>query len=126
MNLFLEYIKWHFVDLPREIKRGWINYLKFFAYFFSIPLLLKTFFSPWRRYRWSYGRGFEIGRFVETFLSNLFMRILGAFLRFWVIIFGLIIESLVFVGGMLFLCIWISMPAWLIYLFILGIKLAFS
>ena len=117
MNLFLEYIKWHFVDLPREIKRGWINYLKFFAYFFSIPLLLKTFFSPWRRYRWSYGRGFEFWRYLETFISNVFMRFLGAFLRFWVIIIGILTEIFVFVGGIVALTVWFILPLIVFFLF---------
>ena len=70
-NIFIQYFLWYFHDVPKEILKGWRNFLVFNFNYFSIPLLLKTFFSHWRQYKWSYGRGFDIARYLEAFFSNL-------------------------------------------------------
>lgn len=91
-GIFWQWISWQFFDVPKNILKAWKNYLKFYWNYFSILLLIKTFFSPWHRYKWSYGKGFDIGKYFEAFVSNLISRILGAILRFFLIIIGLLFE----------------------------------
>jgi len=122
-NIFFQYLCWQFLDMPRNLLKAWGNFLKFNLNYFSIPLLLKTFFSPWRRYSWSYGRGFDLGRFFEVFFSNLISRILGALMRVFLIIFGVIAEVFIFIIGIIIFLGWIILPFLLIGGFILGIKL---
>jgi len=124
MNLISQYIQWHFFDMAREIKKGWTNYLKFYLNFFSIPLLLKTLFSPWRRYQWPYGH-FSISGYIYTFVSNMFSRIIGAFLRLILIVVGLFVEFFIFIFGGLFFLFWLTLPFFLPLLFLFGIKLMF-
>ncbi|TFG35147.1 MAG: hypothetical protein E4H47_02125, partial [Parcubacteria group bacterium] len=93
-NIIFQRISWHFYEVPREILIIWRHFLLFNLNYFSIPLLLKTFFSPWRRYRESYSRGFDIGRFLETFFANLIYCTLGAIMRSFLIIIGLFSEAL--------------------------------
>ena len=88
-NILISYLIWYFFDVPREILRGWKNFLFFNLNYFSIPILLKTFFSHWRQYKWSYGRGFDISRYLEAFFSNLISRILGAIMRAILIFIGI-------------------------------------
>src|SRR3989344_317519 len=83
---------WYFLDVPKEILAGWRNFLLFGINYFSIPLLVKTFFSHWRRYSWSYGHGFDIARYFNVLASNLVSRFLGAFMRTILIFFGIITE----------------------------------
>ena len=69
---------------------GWKNFLFFGLNYFSISLFLRTFFSHWKRYSWSYGRGFDIGRYFNVLVSNLISRILGAIARTILILIGIL------------------------------------
>jgi len=122
-NIFFQYLSWQFIDTPRNLMKAWGNFLRFNLDYFSIPLLLKTFFSPWRRYSWSYGRGFDLGKFFEAFFSNLISRILGALMRTFLIVFGIIAEIFILVIGLIIILGWILLPFLLVGGFILGIKL---
>ncbi len=109
-NIFFQYLSWQFFDMPKNLLVAWGNFLKFNLNYFSIPLLLKTLFSPWRKYKWSYGKGFDIGRFLEVLFSNLISRILGAIMRIFLIVFGIIAEVfIIFIGLFLFLA-WLALP----------------
>ena len=88
-----------------------------------MPLLLKTFFSPWRRYQASYGKGFDLGKYFEAFLSNLIFRSLGAFLRSFLIVGGLLVEVFILFTGTVIFFTWLILPALLIAGFLFGIKI---
>jgi len=77
-NIIFLWIGWYYFEMSNNLLDAWKNFLLFNLNYFSIPLLLKTFFSPWRRYKWTYSRGFDIKQYFETFISNLISRILGA------------------------------------------------
>ncbi|MDO8424457.1 MAG: hypothetical protein Q7S70_00775 [bacterium] len=124
-NAFLQYFVWQFFDAPKNILAGWVNFLRFGVNFFSIPLLLKTLFSPWRKYSASYGRGFDVGRFFETLLSNLIFRLLGAIVRSFFILAGILFEGLIFIVGLAILIIWLLLPAVLILGIYHGFRIAF-
>ncbi len=89
--------------------------MKFNLNYFSVPLLLKTFFSHWRKYKWSYGRGFDVGRYFEAFFSNLISRVLGAIIRSIMIFLGLITEIFVLLLGLIVFVGWLILPALLIF-----------
>ncbi|MCD6410565.1 hypothetical protein J7K92_01330 [bacterium] len=120
-----EYIKWHYCEMPKEIQRGWFNYLKFYLNYFSVPILLKTFFTPWRRYSWSYGRGFSFSRYFEVFISNMSTRIIGMIVRTFLIIAGIIVDLFVLVFGAGFYLIWFFLPVIIIILFVMGFNYLF-
>lgn len=117
------FIKWYFLEHPKFILRVWMNFLKFNMDFFSIPLLLKTFFSYWHGYRWVYQeRGIDIWKFLEVKISNLISRVLGALIRSVVIIFGLIFEFVIFFVGAGILLFWILAPIICFVMLIYGIE----
>jgi len=125
-NILFQYISWHCFEVPRGILKAWWNLLKFYLInYFSIPLLIKTFFSHWRRYRWFYPKGFDIGLYFEVFFSNLISRILGASLRFFLIITGLLSEVFLIFAGFIFLFIWLFLPLILILGLWYGIRVLF-
>jgi hypothetical protein len=125
IGIIFLYTKWHYFDQFKVIAQGCKNILVFNINYFSIPFLLKTLFSHWRKYRWSYGRGFEIGRYFQVLLSNLISRIIGAFIRLLFIFVGLILESFLLLLALLVLVLWISLPFTLIYLFFFSFGLIF-
>jgi hypothetical protein len=124
-SILIQYFQWHFTKMPKEILRIWKNYLRFYSYFFSIPLLLKTYFSPWRKYAWSYGRGLNLKRYAEAFVSNMFSRIIGAMMRTFLILIGLIFELFVLIIGSCIFLIWIFAPIVIIGCILMGIKYLF-
>jgi hypothetical protein len=124
-NIFIKYLAWHFFDTPKGIFRAWQNCLKFNLNHWSVPLLFKTWFSPWRRYKYSYGRGFSFSKYFEVFTFNMTSRFIGAIMRSVLIIMGLLMEVLVFLSGAAVLLTWLILPFLLFFGFIYGCKILF-
>ena len=80
------------------------------ANYFSIGLLLRTFFAPWRRYNWRYPRGFDIVEFFNALISNLVSRILGVLMRTVLIIMGIFFQAFVALAGLVVFIFWIVLP----------------
>ena len=121
-NMFSQWLIWHFLEVPKNILRIFKGFLLFNFNYFSIPFLLKTFFTPWRRYKESYGRGFDFKRYLEAFIFNSTSRILGAIVRTVIILIGLIFEVFIFIAGIAAFLIWIFLPILLIISFYLSLK----
>ncbi len=109
-NIFVIWFLWHFYEMPKFLFSAWKNYLRFGLDYFSISLLFKTLFSPWRRYRWRYSKGFDIVEFFNTLISNFFSRILGAVCRVVLIIIGIIFQIFIFIAGILVILFWLFIP----------------
>jgi len=124
-NIFFQYLHWQFLEMPRNILSAWRNFLLFNLDYFSVGLLLKTFFSPWRRYSWVYPRGFSISKYLEVFFSNLISRILGAVVRSFLIIFGIVAEVFLIVGGATAFVFWLVLPFLIIFCLVFGISILF-
>ncbi len=124
-NIIFQYLEWQFIDTPKGILAGWRNCLKFNLNYWSVPLLLKTWFSHWRRYRYSYGRGFDFKRYFEVFTFNIISRVLGAIMRSVLIIFGVSTEIFVILAGTIVLLVWLLLPLFLVGGFYYGFKILF-
>lgn len=96
----------------------------FASNYFSLGLLLKTFFSPWRKYRWRYPRGLVLGEFFSTLISNSFSRILGAMMRVVLIILGILFQIFIALAGLVVFVAWILTPVIIVigFLFVFSIK----
>ena len=121
--LLLSYLKWHYLDATRDILRGWGNILWFILNYFSVSLLLRTLFSPWRGIQWGKRKGFYPGDMLFTLMSNLTSRILGAIVRSFLIMTGLLGETVFFVLGAFLLMFWLFLPFLIFIGFIYGIIL---
>lgn len=122
-NIFFLFFSWYFIEEPREIFRIWKNFLKFNLEYFSIVLLLKTFLAPWRRYKMSYGRGFDISRYLESFFSNLIFRMLGMVVRTVLILLGLLSQIFIIFLGIIVFIWWFFLPLFLILGLYYGFKI---
>ena len=124
-NILFAWISWQFYDVPKFILKTWRNYLAFNLNYFSVLQLLKTLFSPWRQYRWSAGRGFDIPRFFEALFSNLISRVLGAIVRIFIISIGLSIEIFIIFTGFIIFLGWFILPILLILGIYHGFRITF-
>ncbi len=115
-NIVALWLQWHFYQMPVLLFSIWKNYLEFSVDFFSAPLLLVTLFSPWRKYSWHYPRGFSFTEYLNTFVSNLFSRIIGAVCRIFLIIASIVPLVFVFVAGVVIIIGWFLLPLVLILL----------
>ena len=123
MNIFLQALIWQFFDVPKEILKGWRNFLLFNLNYFSVPILLRTFISPWHRYSYSYGKIFEVWKNIQVFVFNVMSRVIGAILRSVFIIIGILAEILIILIGIIILLGWLALPFFLFFGLIFGIKL---
>lgn len=109
-SIFSEWIFWHFSETPNFLIEVWKNYLLFALNYFSLPLLLKTFLAPWKKYNWVYPKGFDVVEILNTFVSNIFSRILGAVMRSVLIVCGIIFQAFVLVAGAVVFALWMLLP----------------
>lgn len=124
-NIFFQYLQWQFLIAPKNIFLGWRNFFMFNLNYFSVFPLMKTLFSPWRRYNWVYPKGFDIAKYFEILSSNLISRMMGAIMRSSLIVIGLIMEILIIIAGIIILIAWLALPAILILGLIFGLNLLF-
>ncbi|MCX6718596.1 MAG: hypothetical protein NTY81_03305 [Candidatus Staskawiczbacteria bacterium] len=109
-NIISLWFFWHFYEMPKFLLAVWKNYIMFALDYFSLPLLLKSFFAPWRKYRWNYPKGFDVGEFFSTLISNIFSRIIGAIMRIVLIIAGILFQIFVVLAGLIIFLLWILIP----------------
>jgi hypothetical protein len=121
-NIFFSWMLWHYSCAIKDIYSGWKDLLLFNLHYFSIPFLFRTLFSPWRRYKFSFGRGFNISKIAEVIVFNAFSRLVGAFLRIIVICFGIITETFIFLMGIFTFFCWLILPAITIWGIILSLQ----
>ena len=110
LSVFIQYWVWHYTRAVDDFTRVWKNILAFIPHFFSLTLLLRTIFSPWRRLGEGYKKGFNLTEFFETAVVNILMRCIGFLFRSVCIVFALMGMFFVLVfGGALFIA-WLLMP----------------
>ncbi len=124
-NLFLIWMHWHFINVPKEIVSAWKNFIIFIFNFFSISFLIKTFFSYWHRYQWSYGKNFDLKIYLNALVSNLISRLFGATIRLIFIILFFLFEIIVFLIGIFVLILWLLIPIITIMTAIAGFNLIY-
>lgn len=121
-----DYLVWHFTVAYLDIVYIWWNYLWFVNHIFSVPDVLQSWISPFKRLQ---EEKVNIIKSPEDFFANLFvnlmMRIVGIVIRTALLFVALCFFVAVFVFGIVFALFWTILPMLLIYLFINGIHLLF-
>lgn len=119
------YFLWHYTFAFRDIWRLWMNALWAVNRVFSIPLLLRTLFAPWKRILETEGKRFDLEDWAARQVVNLMSRLVGAVVRLVVIGLGclsLIATIVLGVGVYLF---WVAAPLIIAVLFLSGMYLLF-
>ncbi len=120
--MLADFFVWYYGKALRDISVLWLNGIWFIVHFFSIPLLLRTLFLPWRRMTDTYARG-SVEEFLSTFVMNVMTRVFGAMVRSVIIFIGvffLIVATIILV---LVLTLWLILPLGSVVAFLFGINL---
>ncbi len=122
VQIFWYYIIWHYTKAWQDSVRVIENYLWFVGNFFSINLLLRTLFSPWRRLSVSGGKGGEES-FFGALLINTLMRGVGFLIRSATIVLGAVVVLLTIVLSAAFIVVWLCLPVLVVLFFLAGLGL---
>lgn len=107
----MNYLKWHFFIMPRRLLKITDNFLRFFTHYFSIPLLVKTYFSPWHKIiEAKTERALNIEKTINRIIGNLFSSFIGIILRTFVFIIWLFLEIQTAIIGIILAIIWLLFP----------------
>ncbi len=120
------YIVWHYSRALYDFFGLWENAFRTVIHFFSIPLLLKTLFSPFHRLSETPPRGFHPGDFIAALTVTLIMRIVGIILRSTLIIAGVLTLLVVTLVGAVCFVGWLFLPVLIGALLITGSAYLFS
>lgn len=123
VSLAIHYFAWHYTQAVRDIMNIIGNFLWFFYKFFSIQLLLRTLFVPFHRLDEHARSRLDVGAVAQTFLVNMLMRVVGALMRLFVILIGIILIVCTVVVGLGMLLLWLFAPVVVVVL--LGMALLF-
>ncbi len=117
------FVLWLFVESTMNIVKTWFFFLRFGMEIFSVPLLVRTFFHPWRRYFTGYPKGFNPALMFESFFGNIMSRVIGMVLRLFFIFLGIIFDAFIFIIGLVVLMLWMAGPFLSFYMLFTGMRL---
>ena len=120
-SIVILFLQWFFTKAPRQIIELGKNFSAWAWQYFSIGYFLPRLLSPWHRDLTSYGRGFDLKRFLHVWGWNLISRVIGAVLRLFVMAAGLLTQGLIFCLTLLVFIGWFLLPAAVPILLVLGI-----
>lgn len=107
--LILDFSAWYYTRAFKDMLVVWSNLMWFVVHFFSIPLLVRTLFSPWKRMTDPYHPK-SVEDFFGTLAMNMVSRLLGALVRTVIIVCGVLLLLLGVAGLFLIIVLWILMP----------------
>lgn len=117
--LMLEFVRWWY-------GRGWAGALKRAAHnlsvladLFSVTILLRTLFAPWKRIITYPGAGLDAH--LRAFLDNLVSRFIGFFVRLMVLIAAGVMFVVVWVFSYAQVILWPFIPIGAVILIIWGL-----
>ncbi|MEK7644970.1 MAG: hypothetical protein AAB391_01410 [Patescibacteria group bacterium] len=119
-----QYLQWHysraFAEMFRIIGRAyWFEY-----HFFSVGILLRSFFEPWKRLGEEKGEKFKLEQWLQATVINTLMRLIGVTLRAMILMFALAVCVLTTLVVALFVAMWCLLPFIILALFVRGVQLA--
>lgn len=129
MNITLvisHYFLWHYSAALVRFTAIYKDIIFFVADFFSLPILLKSFFAPWRRLAEPYPEDkLDFSEMMSVFIVNSLVRLVGVVMRSIMILVGLIALVLTVVLYPVLVLLWLALPLVIVVLLAVGLKLLF-
>lgn len=117
----ITYLYWWYLEEPAYIWRAIRIVTKKVFFSFSVPLLLRTLFDPWRR-DVTYKENASLQDLFNIWIGNLISRLVGFILRLVTIFTGIFLTIIVFLILIFLYAAWLLMPAIIVFLFYTGIR----
>lgn len=121
-QLPLSYIAWHYTVGWTDLIGFWRNIVWFFWHYFSIGLLVRSLFSPYRRMTERRQPGFVPSEVFDRIITNTIMRVVGFVLRLALIVLGVAALLLTSLLGVVSVILWSIAPAAPIASVLIGIR----
>ncbi len=104
-------LRWYCLQEPYAILIGYLRYARALQEIIPFLFLLATLFSPWKNIREKKkGHGFNLNDFIGRLTLNLFSRVVGAVVRVFTIIFGVITQIFLLALFLAYFAFWITYP----------------
>ncbi len=116
------FLQWLYSDAPAAYWQYRKQLSAAFFSFFSISLLSKTLFDPWRHDQIDVSR-LPLKERFQAMGNNAMSRFIGFTLRVWVILIGFGLIGAITIGTILFLIAWYLLPLLLLVTMGYGFKL---
>lgn len=120
------YLLWHYTAAFKEILHVSKNFMWFVVHFFSLPQLLRSYFSPWKRMTEDRGQTLSFEDLAGFVIINLISRIIGMILRTIIILSGITALVLLLIGIVVTYVFWLFAPALLLVSLYYGFVLIFA
>lgn len=91
-------------------------------HFFSVGILLESFFEPWKRLGEEKGEKFKLDQWLQATVINTMMRLIGVSLRTMILIFAILAFLVTTLISALFVAVWTLLPFLIVLLLVKGIQ----
>lgn len=107
----MNFLAWHYSEGLQGYIAFWLSLFDFIVHYFSLPVLLKSLFSPWKRLILEdKSPGFSFSRFFQALTFNFISRGIGAIVRIILFAVGVVLIILAFLAGVVGLFGWLIFP----------------
>jgi len=119
------YFLWHYTIAFKNIWHIWMNIFWVTNRIFSLLLMFRTLFSPWKRIIETEGEKFDLEDWAERKVVNIMSRLVGAMVRLVLILIGLVSLMATLLLGIGWYVFWVMAPVVIAILFLSGVYLLF-
>ena len=124
--LATKYLVWHYGEALTDWWRIVGNFIWFFFHMFSIGLLLRTLFSPFKRLQEERKKGsWKFENWGGAIIINVLMRLVGFSVRTMFIVVGLIFIIFTAMVGAIAFVFWLILPLMVAFLLVFGFSQLF-
>ncbi|HEY4496237.1 MAG TPA: hypothetical protein VJC04_02670 [Candidatus Paceibacterota bacterium] len=124
--LATKYLVWHYSEALTDWWRIVGNFVWFFFHMFSIGLLSKTLFAPFKRLQEERKKGsLKFEDWGGAIIVNVLMRFVGFGVRTVIIAVGLIFILFTVVIGLMAFVLWLILPLGVAFLLVFGFSQLF-
>jgi len=110
LSIMHHYVFWHYTRAWKELFHVWSNLIWFVINFFSLPQMMLSWLSPWKRMTEGRGDKWNLEDLASYVIIGIISRIVGAIMRTVVIFIGLICLAIVITGGIMTILFWAIAP----------------
>lgn len=119
--LITSFFKWWYTDGFRNELLSIVKRTQYAANAFSVPILLKTLFDPWKQVITPQYGDTALDETISNAISNLVSRFVGFWIRIFTLIAASIFLTIVVIYGILRIIIWPVLPLLPIVLITIGV-----
>lgn len=119
MHMIFEMLRWWYITGWMQAVRRISSWTMGVEHAFSLSLLMRTLFAPWRRIVSNAGRSLDAK--MHAALDNMVSRAVGFFIRLFVILAAGVSMLVAFIAGVVMAVIWPLLPLAVIFCIVKGI-----